>query len=200
MKQKGFTLVELIVVMTITAILGVIFTNILTQTLRGQNKVQVLNRVKQNSQTALDRIASDIRQAEEIVCPLDNIGPNEAIVVNKDGNFTRYRLIPPVTGSPSVGGYIAWDNPATNTGTLCVDSIVDANKRYLTDTDPVNGISVDKDGINVFDVNKSDGYNDIVTINFKAIAATGSGSTYESMVKDGGISFSTSVELKGRKN
>ena len=46
--MKGFTLIEMIVVVAVLIIMGAILSQIFSNTLRGSNKAQVLSSIKQN--------------------------------------------------------------------------------------------------------------------------------------------------------
>lgn len=209
-RNFGFTLVELIVAIGVMAILGVIFTNTLTQTLRGQNKVKVLNQVKQNGQVILDRISSDIQQAEKVVCVgAENGGStNDTLVVVKGGIYSRYRFYPPTSGT---NGYIdrndftnediVADNPD-----LCTDPGYRGlnNVFTLTDRDSLNGVSLNfgLDSLGnspIFSVSNQDGYNQTVMIVFRVFQGVKTGQSFESVVGQDGILFATAVQARGGK-
>ena len=212
LKKSGFTLVELIVVVALMGILGLIFTNTLIQTLRGQNKVKVINEVKQNGQTILDRLTNDIRQAEKIVCRGKNLAnavyPENAfdtIVIVKAGTYTRFRLIVETEGS---NGYIQRDeftaediaNPDEEI-LLCSNSVGQETAYALSDKDPVNGVSLSYDGLNPVFNSESPlpGYSDVVVIKFRASEGVKAGNFFESSLTEGGLLFSTKVLVKGGK-
>lgn len=213
--KKGFTLVEMIVVIGITAVLGVIFTNTLVQTLRSQNKTKVIGQVKQNGQIALDRISTEIRQAEKIVCINDTDTNTDTIAIFQNGSYKRFRFHrPEPTDTPPANGYIEWDDFTVaeyGVDKDARDSCQEANLsplpgriKYLTDRDARGGISVDflTGETRVFkpvDPSTQDGYGDLVTVQFKAQAGVGSGLLYEEVVREGGIPFSTTIQVRGMK-
>lgn len=217
-KESGFTLVELVVIIGLFAILGLIFTATLMQTLRGQNKSRVLNQVKQNGQVVLDRLSNEIHQAEKIVC----VGKNSAntgsffddtLVVYKGGTYTRFRFFPPV--GDTANGYIAredftsedvladlnrqddiFDDPI-----LCIQDLKYSVEGFvkITDQDPVRGVSIKYFDNNspVFSRSKMAGFADVITVKFMIASAVSAGVTYENLVD--GIPFSTAVQIKGEK-
>lgn len=204
----GFTLVEMIVVVAIVGVLGFIMTDLLTNTLRGQDKVQLLNHIKQNGQVTLDRLSNEIRQAEKIICVNDDFtGNTDTIVLFKEGKYTRYRFYPEGTDN----GYISWDNLSPgdvvvqSRSFFCESAQNTADKNILTDTDSRSGISLkyaDTTGsfsTKIFNKDPNPGYKETVTIKFRAKQGVGAGTTSESSVNDEGILFQTTVQIRGEK-
>lgn len=215
MKNKGFTLIELVVAVAVTSILGVILTNLLTQTLRGQVKVRIIDQVKQNGQVSLDKISNEVRQAQKVVCIGTNQEnqpppqPNDTIVLFKNGSYIRFRFYPQVdSGTDISNGVIVrsdFDASAIPTGLtdpmLCTSpqSLTFGQEYNVTDTDTINGISIKYDGSTpIFAKNSAPGYSDTVAIRFKAFQGVKAGTTYESAVGDG-IAFGTTVQVRGGK-
>lgn len=220
-KNTGFTLIELIVVVGVIVLLGLIFTDILVQTLRGQNKVRILNQVKQNGQVILERLSNSIRQGGEIIClgdlESDSDTTDDTITLYKpsgysptQGTYTRFRLIRPVTNTTN--GYLTEeiftdkekDSQGLTNSELCTKSLALGQKSYLTDLDSVKGVSVEHDSTDgstlspAFKKIAKDGYNDAVTVAFRMFAGAKVGSgAYEVNVKEGGVSiFTTTVQLR----
>lgn len=212
---QGFTLIELLVVVAIMLILGVIFTNILIESLRGRNKVNAINQVKQNGQIVLDRLSNEIREAEKIICVGKYTGRNnpngstfsykDTVVIFKDGAFSQFRFIEPKPYfTPPVNGYI---QKGDFTGTDVLTSIPSSDYctnidpppahpyQFLTDTDLQKGISVS--ALNLGNVFEQRG--DSVIIKFAASAGIKAGYAYDVTVADGGIPFTTSVQARGIK-
>lgn len=208
--RQGFTIVELLVAVTIMVIMGVIFTDILVESLRGRNKVNAINQVKQNGQVVLDKLSNEIRSAEKVVCvdnfsaPNANVIPKDTIVIFNNGTYTQFRLIKPpsangkiqkanftrpdITDVNSDLGLCSWPPPP---GTNLIQS--------LTDTDSKNGVSVDfTPGVASYE-NAFEQNGDNVIIKFNASAGINAGYAYDVTVKDGGIPFMTSVQVRGIK-
>lgn len=68
-KQKGFTLIELLTVLTILGVIGTIVVAVITMTLRGTKKSDLLEVGRQNGDTALSQIVKGIRYASTLNSP-----------------------------------------------------------------------------------------------------------------------------------
>lgn len=76
--QKGFTILEILVVMSIVSVAGVIVAGILVSTLRGSSKVNTVSNVKQNGNYAIAQMSRIIRSASTInILPCGN--PSTAV-------------------------------------------------------------------------------------------------------------------------
>lgn len=207
-KQAGFTLVELLVVIVIMAALGLIFTNTLVQTLRGQNKVKVINQVKQNGQVVIEKLSNEIRQAERVICVGNYYGgAADTIVTYRAGTYSKFRF-KPETGTEN--GLIKRNNFNLMDGsvprgvletTFCGYDDFGTDIIYLTDRDTSTGVSIQFDGSQaVFSLMpEKAGYNDVVNIHFRAESGIKTGSFVETLVEGGGVLFNTSVEVRGAK-
>lgn len=205
--NKGFTLTELIVVIGIVAILGVIFTDFLIQSLRAENKVKVINQVKQNSQVVLDKLTNEIRQAKGVYCtdPDKNgvqsgpAGTNTLVLLLNDGTYLRFRFYPEVTTPTPSNGYIASDKLDLS-NVSC--SSAQSSPPTLSDTDKVNGVSLTyltsgEFTSKIFKHTTQPGSTDLVTIKFAGRAGVSAGQAYEATVKEGGVISATTVQLRG---
>ncbi|MEK7571380.1 MAG: prepilin-type N-terminal cleavage/methylation domain-containing protein [Patescibacteria group bacterium] len=67
--SSGFTLVEVLVAISIIAIIGVLIISVLTLSLRGSNKAEVSSVVKQQGNTVLTQIARKLRYAKTLDNP-----------------------------------------------------------------------------------------------------------------------------------
>lgn len=215
--KTGFTLVELIVVVGIMGVLGLIFTNTLVQSLRGQSKVKVINQIKQNGQAVLERLSGEMRRAEKVVCVGKINDPSikdsgDSLTIFNKGVYSRFRFFAPGACPNSSNGclrqldFTAADIPdSVSEGNLCSDNqdynpgSVTATLVNLTDIDPVNGVSVQSDGQKpLFRRDSSAGFSDSVEVQFRAFPGVLAGQTSESAVPEG-ILFATTVQLRGGK-
>lgn len=217
MMKKGFTLVEMLVVIAILGIAGVLVLSIFTQALRGNNKTQVLSSIKKNGQSVLDTVDKTIRDADDVVCPYIAVGStssaaSNSLVVVKEGVYTRYRLVVPTSPAScssscsaacSVNRSIQQDNPTRGV----TESVADFANRVCADTDPlVSPVSLtDTDlqtgasaclpnGSVLFTRNKRVGYKDTVTISFDVTSPVNAPASVAGQIDP--VPFTTTIELR----
>lgn len=224
MKKMGFTLIEMLVVLSLLSIFGVLILTIFTRSLRGNNKSQIIGVIKQNGQTVLEMMDKLIREADFVVCPRVNSPSSKTLVVVKDGQYTRYRFIIPRAANSltrndcmavsdtdltkATNGCIISDNPSKET--VGTDSTT--GKEYA---DPafVNKVCADADilispttltdtnpqtGISVLDgsfaLNKQTGFKDQVTVKFKLKPGIYASDLVAGQID--AVSFQTTVQLR----
>ncbi len=200
--NRGFTLMEVLIVIALLSTVGLTLTLIFTRTLRGSSKAQVLSEMKQNGQSVLDSVSNVIRSADNVVCPTAGSSANTVVTV-KNGTYTRYRLIRPTSGASAANGYFAQDNPVSTTGplgynsTMCNDNdALSANFLTLTDRDSVTGVSVDMVGTGAFLVNTPAGYLPTVTVQFMVNPGVAAPTTLSSQITP--QTFQTTVQIRDR--
>lgn len=209
--SKGFTLIEILIVITITGILGFILTDLLTQVLRGQNKINTVSLVKQNGQVILDKLSNEIRSAENLICVDTNSNNpgqlNDTIVLFRNGNYSRIRFRKPEQGINLKNGYFTKEDftkddipDDLNDPQLCTDNSLKGQISYITDKE-TNGISINyyDDYQPIFEKQFQLGFPDLILIKFKASEDVNAGKTAESTVTTGGVLFTTAVSVRGGK-
>jgi prepilin-type N-terminal cleavage/methylation domain-containing protein len=82
MKNKGFTLIEILAVVAILTVLGSIVVSVITITLRGTKKSDLLENARQNGDAALTQMVKGIRYASS----LDN--PNSCVPAKSVSSIT----------------------------------------------------------------------------------------------------------------
>lgn len=199
----GFTLIEMLIVISILSVLGVLILTIFTRTLKGNNKSQIIESIKQNGQSVLEIMDKTIRDSDNAVC----ISPdNKNLVVVKNGIYARYRFIAPVV-SPSSNGFIQQDNPdrinvegsnpvrketdSELVSRVCGNSDPMPNAITLTDTNSQTGVSVEN---GLFTRDKSAGYKDQVTIKFDLWPGKGAPQSVTGQIDP--VSFQTTIQLR----
>ncbi len=202
----GFTIIETLVVIAILAIVGVLILIIFTQSLRANNKAQIISSIKKNGQTVLETMDKVIRNADKVVCvgTFNTLTPNDSIVVVNGGTYTRYRFIAAV--GTTTNGQIQQDSPQPpsvgandpsgkySQAYLCTNPLgVESPTPFqtLTDTDANNGVSVLNGS---FTRNPKPGFKDTVTISFQVARGVAASNATATQVDP--VSFSETIELR----
>ena len=200
--ERGFTLVEIVVVMAIVAIVGLMMLVIFTNTLRGSNKAQILAVIKQNGQAVLENMDKTIRGADNVVCPIS--GSSRTLVIVQNRIYTRYRIALPADSPDSApsscigtgkNGCIIWENltlqPAEAVPQLCNSVNLMSSVLVLTDTNAQSGISIRS---RAFSVSEEPGFKPAVTVSFVLGAAAELPPTISGQIDP--VTFQTTVQLR----
>lgn len=216
--KKGFTLVEILVVIAIVSVLGVLILTIFTRTLRGSNKSQIIGKIKQNGQSVLETMDKTVRDSDDVVCPVitspATVVTSDSLMVIKNGIYTRYRFILPGT----VNGLIQQDNPVKQnvSGTnreetdsefrdrVCFSADTLVSPITLTDTKSDTGVSVncvaaangepDCNNNPIFKRDRSAGFMDQVTIKFDLRPGVQASQAVAGQIE--AVSFQTTIQLR----
>lgn len=174
--DEGFTLVEVLVVIAMSAIILTILTQVFFSSLKGNNKAQLIATIKQNGQSVIDTFDKNIRDADNIVCP--STGTSKTLIIVKQGVYTRYRFVElsaNCVNNQNCNGDILRDNPTqspTETAVNFVDSYCSLTNieapfvasGHLVDNSSSQGVAVASGSFKVY---KSAGFKTVVNINFQ---------------------------------
>lgn len=202
--RNGFTLTEIVVILAVLAIVGVILSEAFFLSIRGSNKAQILAKIKQNGQTALELIDKTIRGSNSVAITCSFSGTlTDTIILFDDGIFKRFRF---AAESPGINGRIVSDEPPLTPSqlsdnialtTACVGAFNPASSSILTDSDVRTGVSVLPTvgpSSNYIILNQSPGYRDTVTIQFRLKPAVQTPLSLSNQIEP--ITFQTTVELR----
>lgn len=167
MKKNGFTLVEVIIAISVLGIIGYTLVSVLSRSFSAGNKSQAVSSLKQNGQNIVNTLESNIRDAQAIVC-LNPVNSDIITLQKKDGVFIRYYVKSGTSGNPNI---ILEDHPVLEDLSLSVDTrnfcnlslVPEKQTVALSDADPNNGVSVQS---LKFIINDNPGIKDSINISF----------------------------------
>ena len=135
-KVQGFSLLEILVVITVFSILAILTTQAVLLTLRGSKKSESLTKVRGNIDYSLAIIERNIRNAELIVeCP----SPDTSIIsyLDENGALTSFSC-----ASDDDGGYIASASGRLTSSEVDVTSCSFVCEDIEGDTNPAVTVSI----------------------------------------------------------
>lgn len=65
-KQKGFTLIEILIYIAVSSVVLVVVVGFAREILKVRNKITIISKVEQNARYAMTRMVKEIREAEDI--------------------------------------------------------------------------------------------------------------------------------------
>lgn len=89
--MQGFSLLEVLVVLTVFSLIAIIATQSIILTLRGARKSEATTKVRQNVDYALSVIERTLHSAKSVTCP--NPDPSVINFVNADGVASSFSCI-----------------------------------------------------------------------------------------------------------
>lgn len=183
-KKRGFTLIEIVVVLGIMSIVGLFLTQIFFSTIRGSSKSQITSVIKQNGQAALEAMDKTIRGADRVVevCP----SGNGMVIYKSKSETTLYTRFVYQPATATENGYIYQDNAST-----CA-AIQESTHLKLTDINTTTGVSIVTTGA-VFSVNALAGTGSLVTIDFQVKPGVGVQSIYSDIDP---VPLKTTIQLR----
>src|SRR3989344_4544421 len=92
MKNKGFTLIEILVVMAVLIFIGLIIGSIVMSVLRGTNKTNTLTQVRQNGSYAISQISKTLRNAKSFEGVKINEGNNYTTICNSSDEYKYMKI------------------------------------------------------------------------------------------------------------
>ncbi len=187
--KKGFSLLEIILVIGILGVIGAYSSNLLTRTFQSSSEAELTGKLKANGQNALNIISETIRMADGVVCYDPAATKKYIIVRDLAGKFTMFRFVDEIIllGLVTQNGYITKQedlSPYVITSYCTALPAVSASNVPITDVNLTNlttGVSItngdftrvsgsfNKDTVTIkFNVNPPGnpvgGINDVVTM------------------------------------
>jgi len=195
--QKGFTLLEFLVVIGLLSITIGSILLFLTSVLKGTNQANITAEVKQNGQVVLDTLESQIRNGTDAVC----INPaNGSLCASPTQSTSHIKLLRTNSDplhircvkNPGENGRIEIAVSAVALGTI------PSNFMSITNQDTVSGVDItDTDCNTVFTIVPSSGgvsAPPIVAVNFKVNQGVAAVSRQDFLAN---VAFQTTISLRG---
>lgn len=164
----GFTLIEIVVTISIIGVVGFILANIISRSFRVSDRGQELSKFKQNGQVALFSIENSLRDAQDVVC-VSSLG-SSITLQTKSGAYLRFRQTSKTSLKNSA---IKRDQPnlsqitssPPNTNDFCDPNLVASsqNDTFITDPDPTSGVTVED---LIFTSSSNSGFKASVSVSF----------------------------------
>lgn len=187
---KGFTLIEVLVAVSVIGILGASLSVILSRTFRENERTGLLGLIHQNGQVAMNTIVDMIRTSDRIVC-----GQGKILVTVDQNIYHRFRFVDPAGNN---NGYISYDKPASLGGSVLDSQYCNTENAPLnspiniTNSSLTSGVSVINGSFSL--VNGSSTNSDTVTISFQ-IQQSSLASTAETTITNP-VEFKTTIQLR----
>lgn len=89
--SKGFSLIEILIVVTIFAVIGLLATRSIFLTIRGAKKSDSLVRVRENVNFSLSVIERQLRNSESVTCP--NASTSTLSYISLEGTTTTFSCV-----------------------------------------------------------------------------------------------------------
>lgn len=207
MKKRGFTLVEILVVISVLSLMGTLILTIFTRTLKGNNKSQIVLAIKQSGQSVIDQLDKIIRGADKVTCTSTD---KFTIVVEKNGKYTRIKITP--QHALTANGKIEMDVPRSPknerskyydpaetpnfaqqvcSDPMGIDTEDNALVTLLTDTNPGSGVSI-KGGF--FKKTRAGSFKEVVEIELTIGAGVEAPASVAGQIEP--VVFRTSIQLR----
>jgi len=147
--KKGFSLIEVLVVIGILAIIGVITSTILTRSHRADVQSETLGKLKQNGEIAMKNMDETIRSAETIVCYGPAASPRKTTLVLRTyaGIYIKFKFIDPVPAppdTPTTNGFIIRQENllSSDLANFCETTQTNSPEVPITNKDSISGVSI----------------------------------------------------------
>lgn len=112
--RRGFTLIEILVVITLFAVVGAISADLLISVTRSSNKANIITELERNGNIALTTMTTEIRNARSIIYPPPPTGGTTSTL--EIGGQDKARVTFSREAPSGENGYVARnDNPITDT-------------------------------------------------------------------------------------
>lgn len=146
-KQRGFSIIEVLLAIGILSVVGVIASNLLARTYKTSSDADFLSKLKQNGTVASDILSESIRMADSVVCYEDSNPVKRIVVQTLNGKYLLFRFVDPKENSGKKliqNGYIAKqeDLDPDNLEIFCSSEPNLTEEAPITDNGNDTGVSI----------------------------------------------------------
>lgn len=127
MKNNGFTLVEVLMVVFVMGIVIVVGGQLFFTILKGASKTELVKQVKQNGDYALGVMERQIRSAKKI----DACTPTSLKIVNQDDGITEFKCLLENGVNKIASGSSTFTSDSVTLGATCPASLFDCSRSTL---------------------------------------------------------------------
>lgn len=202
--KLGFSLIEVLVTVTILTIIGVAIATIVTRSFDGNQKTELIGNIKQNGQSALAIMEKDMRESDTVVCPDNTSGLILTLLTKTNGQYIRFTMVPEsgVTNGTIYRELLTFQYLSATPDKLCDLQVfpigTQSTQISLIDSNSKSAISLKSISGNGFTVIKSPGFKDTIKVQFDLGAATNSQGTFADSIggTTSSIPFRTTVQIR----
>ena len=138
--KRGFTLLELLVVIGVITIVGVIAADIFVNVTRSYNKAEIIARVQRSGNATLSQMTGEIRNSRRVVSPAPGSSDSSLMIEDSSGNQVEFSFTPP---DETNNGFVSRNGAAISDSDFSTGVNVTSLVFTVLDTDPtVVGISI----------------------------------------------------------
>ena len=138
--KRGFTLLELLLVIGIVAIVGVIAADIFVNVTRSYNKAEIITRVQRSGNSVLAQMSSEIRNSRGVISPSPGATGSSLTIEDASGKQVTFDFSPAAGGN---NGYVSRNGVAISDSDLSTGVNITNLSFTVLDTRPlVVGISL----------------------------------------------------------
>lgn len=200
-KKNGFSLIEVLVTVTILTVIGVAISTIVTRSFQSNTKTELIGSVKQNGQGALAIMEKDIRESDTVVCPLSGTGTILTLLTKTNGKYIRFTMVTEGGGANGTiyrEEFIFQTLPVTSDQLCNLSSYaLQSNKIPLIDDTSASAISLKNITGTGFTVIKNPGFKDTVKVQFDLGPSVTSPTNFQNTLGgSNSVNFQTTVQIR----
>lgn len=146
---EGMSLLEIMVAITIFAMLGVVMSRAILLTLRGARKSESTLKAKENISYAMAVIERSLRNADEVTCP--TTGPTQLDYTDEAGTTTFFSCV----GLGTEDAYVASGSARLTSTDIVIQECSFSCSQAATNTNPVITVDISANNLGATGIENS---------------------------------------------